>query len=227
MRTRFACSVFLTVVCGGLWIAAAAQAPVRRDEASASRAQVKDFRPVTEEMLRNPAPGDWLNWRRTDNAWGYSPLDQITRQNVQQLAARVVVGDGRHRREGGDAAGVRRHHVPAEPARRHSGAGRRDRRLDLGVPAGSEARPRPRRVPAAANRPRSPAWRSGPPAAAIPAGASSETSPSSATRSSARPTTRTSSRSTRGPASWRGTPRSPIRSSDTNTPPARSSSAAR
>jgi alcohol dehydrogenase (cytochrome c) len=48
-------------------------------------AQVKSFRPVTEAMLRNPAPGDWLNWRRTDNAWGYSPLDQITRQNVGQL----------------------------------------------------------------------------------------------------------------------------------------------
>ncbi len=48
-------------------------------------AQVKEFRPVTEAMLRNPAPGDWLNWRRTDNAWGYSPLDQITRQNVTQL----------------------------------------------------------------------------------------------------------------------------------------------
>src|SRR5258708_20387515 len=48
-------------------------------------AQVKDFRPVTEAMLRNPAPGDWLNWRRTDNAWGFSPLDQINRQNAQQL----------------------------------------------------------------------------------------------------------------------------------------------
>lgn len=48
-------------------------------------AQVKSFRPVTEAMLRNPAAGDWLNWRRTDNAWGYSPLDQITRQNVNQL----------------------------------------------------------------------------------------------------------------------------------------------
>jgi alcohol dehydrogenase (cytochrome c) len=48
-------------------------------------AQVKDFRPVTEAMLRNPAPGDWLNWRRTDNAWGYSPLDQINRQNAQEL----------------------------------------------------------------------------------------------------------------------------------------------
>ena len=48
-------------------------------------AQVRDFRPVTEAMLRNPAPGDWLNWRRTDNAWGYSPLDQIKRDNVQKL----------------------------------------------------------------------------------------------------------------------------------------------
>src|SRR5437588_4216833 len=48
-------------------------------------AQVKEFRPVTEAMLRNPAPGDWLHWRRTDNAWGYSPLDQISRQNVSQL----------------------------------------------------------------------------------------------------------------------------------------------
>src|SRR5213080_4892547 len=48
-------------------------------------AQVKEFRPVTEAMLRNPAPGDWLHWRRTDNAWGYSPLDQINRQNVSQL----------------------------------------------------------------------------------------------------------------------------------------------
>src|ERR1700757_2726312 len=48
-------------------------------------AQARDFRPVTEAMLRNPAPGDWLNWRRTDNAWGYSPLDQIKRDNVQKL----------------------------------------------------------------------------------------------------------------------------------------------
>src|ERR1700687_1531702 len=48
-------------------------------------AQVKDFDTVTDTMLRNPAPGDWLNWRRTDNAWGYSPLDQINRRNVQQL----------------------------------------------------------------------------------------------------------------------------------------------
>jgi alcohol dehydrogenase (cytochrome c) len=48
-------------------------------------AQVKEYRPVSDAELRSPAPGDWLNWRRTDNAWGYSPLDQINRQNVGQL----------------------------------------------------------------------------------------------------------------------------------------------
>ncbi len=41
--------------------------------------------PVTEEMLRNPAPGDWLNWRRTQNGWGYSPLNQINRTSVKNL----------------------------------------------------------------------------------------------------------------------------------------------
>ena len=47
--------------------------------------QVPDFRSVTEETLRDPAPGDWLNFRRTDDAWGYSPLDEIDRDNVGQL----------------------------------------------------------------------------------------------------------------------------------------------
>ena len=42
--------------------------------------------PVTDATLRNPAPGDWLMWRRTLNSWGYSPLDQINRANVRQLA---------------------------------------------------------------------------------------------------------------------------------------------
>jgi len=42
--------------------------------------------PVTDAMLRNPAAGDWLMWRRTLNSWGYSPLDQINAGNVRQLA---------------------------------------------------------------------------------------------------------------------------------------------
>src|SRR4030081_117129 len=69
MRLKLAVSIFVIVLVGCSWLAA----------------QVKSFRPVTEAMLRNPAAGDWLNWRRTDNAWGYSPLDQINRQNAGQL----------------------------------------------------------------------------------------------------------------------------------------------
>ena len=41
--------------------------------------------PVTDAMLQDPAPEDWLMWRRTLDGWGYSPLDQIDRDNVAQL----------------------------------------------------------------------------------------------------------------------------------------------
>ena len=44
-----------------------------------------DFTPVTDAMLQDPAPGDWLMWRRTLDGWGYSPLDQIDRGNVGDL----------------------------------------------------------------------------------------------------------------------------------------------
>jgi PQQ-dependent dehydrogenase (methanol/ethanol family) len=43
------------------------------------------FVPVTDAMLDNPDPGDWLMWRRTLNSWGYSPLNQITKANVAGL----------------------------------------------------------------------------------------------------------------------------------------------
>ena len=43
------------------------------------------FVPVTDAMLQEPSAGDWLMWRRTLDGWGYSPLDQIDRQNVGDL----------------------------------------------------------------------------------------------------------------------------------------------
>ena len=52
---------------------------------STSPAVAQDFVPVTDSMLQNPDPADWLMWRRTLNSWGYSPLDQIDRDNVEQL----------------------------------------------------------------------------------------------------------------------------------------------
>jgi PQQ-dependent dehydrogenase (methanol/ethanol family) len=43
------------------------------------------FEPVTDAMIQDPDPRDWLSWRRTLDAWGHSPLDQIDRENVSQL----------------------------------------------------------------------------------------------------------------------------------------------
>jgi alcohol dehydrogenase (cytochrome c) len=41
--------------------------------------------PVSDEMLIKPPDGEWLNWRRTYDAQGYSPLKQITKNNVSDL----------------------------------------------------------------------------------------------------------------------------------------------
>jgi alcohol dehydrogenase (cytochrome c) len=41
--------------------------------------------PVTDAMLRHPPPSDWLMWRRTYDAQGFSPLRQIDRANVARL----------------------------------------------------------------------------------------------------------------------------------------------
>ncbi len=53
--------------------------------AGAASAQPDDFVPVTDAMLQDPADEDWLMWRRTLDGWGYSPLDQIDRDNVGDL----------------------------------------------------------------------------------------------------------------------------------------------
>jgi PQQ-dependent dehydrogenase (methanol/ethanol family) len=52
-----------------------------------TRAQngTRKFVPVTDAMLEKPNPADWMMWRRTLDSWGYSPLDQINRNNVSQL----------------------------------------------------------------------------------------------------------------------------------------------
>ena len=44
-----------------------------------------EFPPVTDAMLINPPPEDWLMFRRTLNGWGYSPLTEIDKNNVANL----------------------------------------------------------------------------------------------------------------------------------------------
>ena len=42
--------------------------------------------PVTDAMLRDPDPADWLMYSRTYDAQRYSPLSQINKSNVASLA---------------------------------------------------------------------------------------------------------------------------------------------
>ena len=64
-----------TLACAALTVAVAVP----------GQAQVETFVPVTDATLQNPDPDDWLMWRRTLDSWGYSPLDQIDRDNVDDL----------------------------------------------------------------------------------------------------------------------------------------------
>jgi PQQ-dependent dehydrogenase (methanol/ethanol family) len=48
--------------------------------------QVDTFVPVTDHMLLNPSPDDWLMFSRTYDAQRFSPLNQVNRLNAGQLA---------------------------------------------------------------------------------------------------------------------------------------------
>jgi alcohol dehydrogenase (cytochrome c) len=52
--------------------------------------EVKNYVPVTDAMMRNQDPGDWLMIRRDYKASNYSPLNQITAQNASDLRLQWV-----------------------------------------------------------------------------------------------------------------------------------------
>ena len=47
--------------------------------------QVPDYTSVSNDMLRNPSPDDWLILRGNHQAWNHSPLEQINTDNVDGL----------------------------------------------------------------------------------------------------------------------------------------------
>jgi len=46
---------------------------------------LQNYASVTTERLKKPEDGNWLMFRRTYDGWGYSPLAEITRENVSRL----------------------------------------------------------------------------------------------------------------------------------------------
>ena len=78
MHTQFGVSQCIRVVASALLILMVGAATLTAQSG-------RDFVPVTDAMLQQPSPDDWLMWRRTLDGWGYSPLDQIDRRNVGDL----------------------------------------------------------------------------------------------------------------------------------------------
>jgi alcohol dehydrogenase (cytochrome c) len=77
----------------------AGQGTAQRPTGVTVRGEVPNFRPVTQAMLENPDPADWLMIRRNYQAWNYSPLAQINRDNIDQLRLEWIwsmTGGGRH-----------------------------------------------------------------------------------------------------------------------------------
>ena len=81
-------------------LAALACAAVTVAASLPAQAQVASIDPVTDAELRDPSPDEWLMWRRTLNGWGYSPLDQIDRNNVADLRMVWSRGLGPGRQQG-------------------------------------------------------------------------------------------------------------------------------
>ena len=44
-----------------------------------------EYSPVTDARLKNPEPGNWLQYRGNYGGWGYSPLDKVNVNNVGKL----------------------------------------------------------------------------------------------------------------------------------------------
>ena len=108
-------------------------APRLRGRGLTVTGEVKNFVPVTDEMLRKPDPGDWLMFRGNYHGWSYSPLKEITSAERRRSRAGLGVGDVGRRREPVASARAQRHPLPAQPEQHRAGARRADRQPDLGA----------------------------------------------------------------------------------------------
>src|SRR5712672_703827 len=86
-------------LCGVLVAGVIGLAPVVHIGLSQSRGAstppvLREYAAVTPERLKNPEDGNWLMIRRTYDGWGYSPLREITADNVRRLQPVWVFSTG-------------------------------------------------------------------------------------------------------------------------------------
>jgi alcohol dehydrogenase (cytochrome c) len=68
----------------------------RGQQAAPLAAVLENYKPVTTERLKKPEDGNWLSVRRTYDGWGYSPLTEIKRSNVDKLQLQWVLLTGQN-----------------------------------------------------------------------------------------------------------------------------------
>ena len=74
-----------TVRCCLLAAASAFSAAMAHAQVAGAAKVLRDMAPVTDAMLRDPPPADWLHWRHIYGGWGYSPLDQGDHENAHDM----------------------------------------------------------------------------------------------------------------------------------------------
>lgn len=73
------------------WEGAGSIAEAARKASDFVNQEVSAFVPVSMEMLDSPPDADWLQWRRTPDGHGYSPLKQVNRNNIDELRLAWVI----------------------------------------------------------------------------------------------------------------------------------------
>ena len=81
-RVKLACAVMLLTAGAGI---AVAQAPTPVNGTTIAPHPLPSFTPITDTVLRNPDPSDWIMMRGNYEAYGFSSLDQINKTNVKGL----------------------------------------------------------------------------------------------------------------------------------------------
>jgi alcohol dehydrogenase (cytochrome c) len=83
--------LYFALVTGGLALGQTRPAPPPMPQV------LRNYSSVSAQRLKSPEDGNWLMIRRTYDGWGYSPLGQITTDNVQRLrlAWSFSTGEGR------------------------------------------------------------------------------------------------------------------------------------
>ena len=61
------------------WASVLAILAIAAAGAGPAAAQERDFTPVTDAMLADPDPADWINWRRTLDGWGFLSRNLLNR----------------------------------------------------------------------------------------------------------------------------------------------------